>query len=146
VLEIKKIAPEDTYSLRQSALRPNQPIEASKYENDYLEDTFHLGAFLDGILISIASFYKEKNPCFTDEVQFRLRGMATLPEYRKQKAGSSLILHAEELLREKKVTLWWCNARATVSNYYKKLGLSECGEVFEIEPIGPHKLMFKKLS
>lgn len=146
MLIIKQIAPADTYEIRHKVLRPNQTIKACQYENDHVEDTFHLGAFLNEKIISIASFYREKNPCFDDELQYRLRGMATIPEHRLQKSASSLIRHAEERLMEKNVTLWWCNARTNVSDYYKKLGLLEYGREFEIVPIGMHKLMVKKMA
>ena len=145
MLEIRKINPEDTYLIRHKVLRPNQSIEACKYENDHQKDSFHLGAFFRETLISIASFHKEKHSCFDEEFQYRLRGMATLQDHRKLKAGSSILLHGEEILKKKNVQLWWCNARISVSDYYKKLGLHEFGEVFTIEPIGPHKLMYKKI-
>jgi predicted GNAT family N-acyltransferase len=108
-------------------------------------DTIHLGAFLNGQLVSIASFFHEKSDSFSFQNQYRLRGMATLPAFRNQKAGSSLISKAEEIMKEKKAELWWCNARTTVSNYYLKLGLKIEGDVFDIHPIGPHLLMWKKL-
>ncbi|WP_338787364.1 GNAT family N-acetyltransferase [Metabacillus sp. FJAT-53654] len=145
MLVIRQINPEDTYLIRHKVLRPNQSIEACKFENDHQIDSFHLGAFFRETLISIASFHKEKHPCFDEELQYRLRGMATLQDHRKLKAGSSILLHGEELLKEKNVELWWCNARISVSDYYKKLGLHEFGEVFTIEPIGPHKLMYKNI-
>lgn len=144
MLEIKQISAEDTYPIRHLVLRPNQTLEACKFDNDHQESSFHLGAFFNDTLISIASFYKEKHPNFDDKRQYRLRGMATLAEYRKVKAGSSLIVHAEDILTEElEADLWWCNARVTVSDFYKRLGLKEHGEVFEIESIGPHKLMYK---
>ncbi|WP_044640789.1 GNAT family N-acetyltransferase [Risungbinella massiliensis] len=146
MLKIKTITPEDTYPIRHKVLRPNQPIETCQYDTDHQKDSFHLGAFLDGKLISIASFYCETNDCFNTDLQYRLRGMATLEEYRNQKAGSSLIQYAETLLKKRGAQLWWCNARTSVSNYYQKLGLSEHGKVFEINPIGPHKLMYKKIA
>lgn len=146
MIQVKPINPEDTYPIRHKILRPNQLIEACQYDTDHKKDSFHLGAFLNGKLISIASFYKEQNLYFDAELQYRLRGMATLEEYRNQKAGSSLIQYAETLLKERKVGLWWCNARTSVSNYYKKQGLQEHGEVFEIDSIGPHKLMYKKIE
>ncbi|TCP29723.1 acetyltransferase (GNAT) family protein [Scopulibacillus darangshiensis] len=145
-MEIKYIKPKDTYKLRHKILRPNQTIEDCKFEGDMDEHSFHLGAYFNGQLISIASFYREKNPTLNGAMQYRLRGMATDGEYRKQKAGSSLIASAEEILKEKGADLWWCNARTKVSPYYKKLGLSEHGEVFDIHPIGPHKLMYKKIG
>lgn len=70
-------------------------------------------------------------------MQYRLRGMATLEEYRKQKAGNFLIRFAENILQKEGANLWRCNSRTSVSEYYKKLGLFEKENVFDIPAIGP---------
>ncbi|WP_036842800.1 GNAT family N-acetyltransferase [Pontibacillus marinus] len=145
LLEIKRIPPEDTYPLRHQILRPNQTIEACKYPADHEQDALHLGAYMSGELISIASFYKEKHTDIKGEHHYRLRGMATHPEFRLQKAGTYLIHKAESILREKQADALWCNARTTVSDYYKKLGFYEVGNVFDIHPIGPHIVMAKAI-
>lgn len=144
-MEIKIIAADETYSLRHLVLRPHQTIEDCHYPLDLLEDTIHTGAFLGGQLISIASFFREKSDKFDSAHQYRLRGMATHPEYRRQNAGSSQIRFAETIMKENGTTLWWCNARATVAEYYRKQGLVVIGDVFEVHPIGPHVLMYRKL-
>ena len=58
MVEVKRIEPEMTYNLRHIVLRPHQAIEDSKYDNDndHEDDAFHIGAFHQGILISVASF------------------------------------------------------------------------------------------
>jgi GNAT superfamily N-acetyltransferase len=145
MIEVKQISSEETYEIRHSILRPNQSLEDCKFEADLEPTTIHLGAFWDGKLISIGTFSVDSHPDLIGEVQYRLRGMATLVEYRSHKAGSTLIKHAEELLSQREVTIWWCNARTSVSDYYKKLGLNEHGDVFDIPYIGPHKLMYKNL-
>ncbi len=70
--------------------------------------------------------------------------MATLPNFRNKRAGSSLIQKAEQILKERKANILWCNGRITVTDYYKRLGFQEHGEIFEIEPIGLHKVLYKK--
>ncbi len=146
MIQVKSISAEETYSIRHSILRPNQSLEDCKFEADLDPATFHLGAFWEGKLISIGTFSSESHPELDGQVQYRLRGMATLEEYRNYKAGSMLIKYAEESLLQRQADLWWCNARISVSDYYKKLGLSEQGDVFELPSIGPHKLMYKHLS
>ncbi|MCU4667340.1 GNAT family N-acetyltransferase [Bacillus paralicheniformis] len=146
MIEVKPINAEDTYEIRHRILRPNQPLEACKYETDLLGGTFHLGGYYRDRLISIASFHQAEHSELEGQKQYQLRGMATLEGYREQKAGSTLIRHAEELLRKKGADLLWCNARTSVSGYYEKLGFSEQGEVYDIPPIGPHILMYKKLT
>ncbi|HDR7792931.1 TPA: GNAT family N-acetyltransferase [Bacillus luti] len=145
MITVKHIDASDTYLLRQKILRPNQSLEDCKYSSDYETDTFHLGAFLNDELISIASFSKEIYPGLPTDVHYRLRGMATLPNFRNKHAGSSLIQKAEQILQERNANILWCNGRITVADYYKRLGFHEHGEIFEIEPIGLHKVLYKKI-
>ncbi|WP_242236595.1 GNAT family N-acetyltransferase [Bacillus cereus group sp. BfR-BA-01316] len=145
MITVKHIDASETYLFRQTILRPNQPLEDCKYPSDYETDTFHLGAFINDELISIASFSKEIYPDFQTGIHYRLRGMATLPNFRNQRAGSSLIHKAEQILQERNANILWCNGRITVTDYYKRLGFHEHGEIFEIEPIGLHKVLYKKI-
>ena len=62
MFQIELIKPELTYSLRHRILRPNQSFEDCQYTTDYEEGAFHVGAFHQGKLISIASFCLEKHP------------------------------------------------------------------------------------
>ncbi|PFD96710.1 N-acetyltransferase [Bacillus sp. AFS023182] len=145
MVTIRCIDASETYELRQKILRPTQQLEDCKYPSDYETNSFHLGAFLHAELISIASFSAESEPSLQGNNHYRLRGMATMPSFRKQHAGSSLIQQAEVMLKEREAELLWCNARITVTDYYKRLGFLEHGEIFDIHPIGLHKLMYKTL-
>ncbi|AGA21534.1 Hypothetical protein YitI [Bacillus subtilis subsp. subtilis str. BSP1] len=146
MLEVKTISAEDTYEIRHRILRPHQSIEQCKYEEDHAKGSFHLGAFFEGKLISIASFSPQNQPLVKESPAYRLRGMATLEGYRDQKGGSTLIKHAEEKLAENGVQAVWCNARSHVKGYYSKLGWEVLGEPFEIPGIGTHIIMYKKLE
>ncbi|MFD0769987.1 GNAT family N-acetyltransferase [Bacillus sp. CGMCC 1.60114] len=145
MVEIKRIDCSQTYALRHEILRPNQSLEDCKYTSDHEENTFHLGAFINNMLISIASFSYEIHPSLGEGIHYRLRGMATRQNFRKQHAGSTLIHSAEAILAKRRAQLLWCNARITVANYYTRLGFQEYGEIFDIPPIGLHKLMYKLL-
>jgi len=146
MLDIKLIEPEMTYTLRQSVLRPNQSIEESMYESDHEKESFHVGAFYDGKLVSTASFIIENNTALSKEQQYRLRQMATLVDYRKLGAGRAIISFAENIINERDVNLLWCKGRTSVQKYYEKLGFKPYGDVFDYPPIGPHIVMVKKLS
>lgn len=145
MIEIRKIEPEMTYSIRHSVLRPHQLMDECKYETDHGAGAFHVGAFYQRELISIASFCIEKNSDFSSEIQYRLRGMATLEEFRKLGAGKSLISFAESLIKGQGFDLLWCKGRTSVQEYYSKLGFEVHGEVFDYPPIGPHIIMVKHL-
>ena len=90
---VEKISAADTLSIRQQVLRPNWTIEQCHFEGDQDETTFHIGAFKDGVLIGIATMMRDSSAelaaIATD--QYRLRGMAVLPEYRDQGIGRSVL-------------------------------------------------------
>ncbi len=142
---IRQITAAETIPLRHSVLRPHQPVAACHYPGDEDEVNFHIGAFHNEDLISVASYFLEKHPDLDEGPQYRLRGMATAPAFRGQKAGSQLLVKGNEILSKKGVPVWWCNARISAAGYYEKAGLSQLGEIFEIKPIGMHKVMYLRL-
>src|SRR5690606_39000089 len=121
MLAIKHIKPSETYQLRQTILRPQQSIEACMYKGDEFESTIHLGAFWEGKLISIGTFIQATHPDLSGVLPYQLRGMATNPNHRRQKAGGTLMTYAEQLLKEKHCDLLWCNARYNIKDYYAHL-------------------------
>ncbi|MCX7615114.1 MAG: GNAT family N-acetyltransferase [Clostridiales bacterium] len=142
---VKEIPKEDVLDLRSIVLRNGLSPSECVFPRDELPSTFHLGGFVNGKLICIGSFYEEANMAFDAQKPFHLRGMATLPEYRGQNAGTLLISEAEKIIKERGGDLWWCNARVTAIDFYVRLGLKTIGDIFNIEGVGPHKLMFQKL-
>ncbi len=139
---IKKITPEDTYHLRQLVLRPGLNLESCKFPMDFDQESFHLGSFHHNSLVSISSYQYEENPLFEGK-QYRLRGMATHPNFRQLGHASSLIKEAEKKLMLKKCTCLWFNARIKAIPFYQRLGYIIKGSEFEIEGVGAHHLMFK---
>lgn len=146
MLEIRKIEPEMTYSVRHIVLRPHQTVEDCKYDTDHQDNAFHVGAFYQGELVSVASFCVEKHLDFPIKKQYRLRAMATLKDFRKLGAGRSLVNYAEDFIKEQGFNILWCKGRTTVQGYYSRLGFKAHGEVFDYPPIGPHIIMYKKLG
>ena len=146
MLDVRKIKPEMTYSLRHKILRPHQPIEEVKYDTDHNDLAFNVGAFYHGELITVASFSVDNNPNFPSAMQYSLRAMATSEDYRMLGAGRTVVTFAEGLIKEQGFDYLWCNARTSVQDYYQKLGFVTHGEVFDYPPIGPHIVMYKKLG
>lgn len=138
VLRIKAI---DTHPIRHKMLRPSGTLEDCIFQGDSDELTFHLGAFVDKKLVSVASFYFERSDKFPDTYQYRLRGMATLPEYQGQGLSSALLKTAFPVIKQNQCTLLWCNAREKAMGFYKKVGFLPTGDFFNIPHIGKHILM-----
>jgi GNAT superfamily N-acetyltransferase len=142
-LDVRRISARDTLPLRHKLLREGKDLETCKYEGDEDDQTFHLGAFIDSKLVSVASLYFERHPSFEDPYQYRLRGMATMPEHRRTGLSSALLQMAFPIVKQNQCTLLWCNARTSAIGYYEKSGFEIVGEEFDIPEIGPHYLMVK---
>ncbi len=142
-MKILRISASDTYDIRHKMLRPGRPKESTHFPGDEDDQTFHLGAFDGNKLVSVASFFFENHPDLThDEYQYRLRGMATLPEYQGQGHSSALLKMAFPIIKLNQCSLLWCNARESALGYYQKVGFEKKGEPFNIPQIGEHILMF----
>lgn len=144
-MKVLQISARDTHSLRHKVLRQGRPIEECYFEGDEDDQTFHLGAFINTKLVSVASFYYERNPAFEDENQYRLRGMATLEEHRGSGHSRALLKTAFPIIKQNFCSLVWCNARLSAVGFYEKTGFVVTGEQFEVPIIGPHFLLFKKI-
>jgi len=143
MVQIKYIIPEETYPIRKKILRKNIDLP-SEFHGDFDKETFHLGLFEDDKLVSIASFVKSIHENFKG-TQFQLRGMATLEEFQGNGYGKYVVLEAEKILREKNISILWCNARVSAVHFYYKQGFKSIGQEFDIPQIGGHFVMFKKL-
>ena len=141
---IKNISAKDTYSIRKEVLRKGIDLPF-KFNGDLDKDTFHLGAYKDGFLVGVASFMKV-NLDFFNGTQYQLRGMATLYKVRGLGFGKLLISEASNQLKQKGIAIIWCNAREVALKFYERNGFKIIGESFEIDKVGTHYKMYKKLN
>lgn len=142
---IDYISTEEALDLRNRVLRNNAGLDKCVFPTDELDGNFHLGRFVDHKIVSIATFYPE------DDEQhgsggFRLRGMATDPEFSGKGYGSDLINFAINELRSANASYIWCHARSSAIGFYEKLGFEVVSEEFEVKGIGPHFKMIKNIS
>ncbi len=143
---IRNITPAETVSLRQRILRPHQKPENCIYPHDDSAESFHLGTFVDERLVGIASFLYDSNSELPEpEYQYRIRGMATLPEFRSAGIGTALLMAGLEDIKTRKARRIWCNARETAFAFYEKSGFVMHGEIFELPGIGPHKVLWREV-
>jgi GNAT superfamily N-acetyltransferase len=120
------------YDLRARVLRPGRPREESRFAGDDDPATVHLGAFLDGRCVGIATLVQEHG--------LRLRGMAVEPKLQGRGIGAALVRHVQQIAAQAGQDLW-CNARTSAAGFYRKLGWVVEGDVFDIPAIGPHYVM-----
>lgn len=138
----KYITTEETLDLRNRVLRNNAGRGKCVFPTDDTEGNFHLGHFEGDELVSIATFYPE-DYMGRSGAGFRLRGMATDPDFAGRGYGSDLIKFAINELRSANASYIWCHARSSALGFYEKLGFEVISEEFEIPEIGPHFDMIK---
>ena len=145
-LAVRRISAAETRQLRHRVLWPHlSSTEVCVIDIDDREDAFHVGVFADERLISIGSFFAMDSPRLSMHPQYRLRAMATDPEFRRQHAGDTLIQFALQELGLRGVAVLWCDARLVAVPFYEQLGFKKFDDVYEVPLIGPHHFMWKEV-
>ena len=131
-VQIRRIAAPDTSALRDAILRPSLAPGGSVYPGDEAADTLNLGAFVEGELVAVATLCREPMPGEQSTTSWRLRGMATVPEYRGRGLGKELAQRCIAYAAEQEGTVVWCTSRITTAPFYQALGFVEHGEPFRL--------------
>ncbi|GLS27180.1 GNAT family N-acetyltransferase [Marinibactrum halimedae] len=145
-VEIRRIEAYETLSLRSTVLRPGQPESECVFPGDDEPTTFHFGALLNNNVIGIVSIFSQEHEKISSTRCFRIRAMATDPEYRHLGLGRKLLQAAEHHARQFGAEYLWANARTVAQDFYKKCGYDLDNTIFNIEDIGPHIWINKTLS
>lgn len=135
---IKRITAEELRPLRKKLLRPTLEYSQLFYYGDEEKNTFHAGAFDNGLLVGIASICHENKPNDNTPDSWRLRGMAVEHEYRRKKIGHHILSSCIDHVKNQGGKHIWFNARLVAVDFYKTFGFQITSELFEIEDIGPH--------
>ena len=144
-MTIKQVNVEIIRPLRNLVLRPGQPIESTDYNRDKEFQTLHYANIINQKVCSISTFYPEPITAIEASVAYRLRGMATHPNYRRQGLARAMMHQAMVDIQKLGCDLLWCKARLVAIDFYESLGFMKTGQIYEIEGIGPHYTMYKYL-
>jgi GNAT superfamily N-acetyltransferase len=134
-----EIEPAATRPLRQAVLRPHESLEALAAHEP--PGTFALGARDGTALVAVGLIAPDGEPG-----GWRIRGMATEPAARGAGAGSAILRRLVEHAERQGARRVWCNARVAARTLYERAGLTAVSEEFEIESIGPHVVMERRLT
>ena len=107
--------------LRHSVLWPNRSQEYCRVEGD--PDGLHFGAFIDEVLVCVASVYLTSN-------QARLRKFATDIGYQKLGIGSKMLDFIIHSLKRRELEYFWCDARESALGFYQRFGMQIYSERF----------------
>jgi GNAT superfamily N-acetyltransferase len=145
-VEIRVISAAETRPIRHLVLRPHQSPEMLVYAGDDAPDSLHVGAFLDGALVGVASVLRQSFAGAPDLDTWQLRGMATLPNARRMGCGAALVHACIAHVEGYGGAALWCNGRTSALRFYRTLGFETLGEEFMTPETGPHFVMWRAIG
>ncbi len=146
MIRIDVVDAETIRPIRHAVLRPGRPYEETRFALDELDDAYHAGAFREERLVGIISLYPESRDGSLRQGDWRIRGMAVLPEEQGKGLGARLLEAAVEHARSHGARSVWCNARTSALGFYERAGFSVEGDEFDIPGIGPHYVLKRSLG
>ena len=145
-IEIRAISAAEARPIRHLVLRPHQPAETLVYPGDDAPESLHVGAFLHGKLVGIASVSRQPFPGAPGLDTWQLRGMATLPNARRMGCGAALVRACVAHVEAHGGAALWCNGRTSALSFYRALGFETRGEEFMTPGTGPHFVMWRVIG
>jgi GNAT superfamily N-acetyltransferase len=140
--QIRRVEAAETFPLRHRVLRPHERHDALAPGGAGASETFHFAAMEDGTAIGSAAVTREPPPWAPDHPSaWRLRGMATADNRRREGIGAAVLEAVVEHVRRNGGGLLWCNARAPAVSFYERAGFKTRGEGWVDPIIGPHVAM-----
>jgi GNAT superfamily N-acetyltransferase len=143
-LRVRSCSPDDIVYLRHTVLRPHQTLDEVRSETGGHAAAAHFCAD-DGAgrVVCIASVWPEAAPWQPGAPDnWRLRGMATAPEWRGRGAGSAVLAAVLAHVSAAGGGLLWCTARLGAVGFYQRAGMVTMGDQWEEPFIGPHIAMY----
>ena len=148
-LHLERLAAEQVQPLRTKILRPHfEEGELCEFPQDHHHDTAHYGLVdQDSAAQAAVTFIHNKCPEKPDVEAIQLRGMCVHEAMQRQGLGERLLEGALGQLAVgfPAAKIVWCNARLSAADFYEKMGFERIGEVFEVDEIDPHVVMWRKL-
>ena len=139
---VQRVSVDAISELRDRVLRGGQVQGEFAYPDD--PATTHLAVFDGGTVVSCATTFPE---AFEGEAQaWRVRGMATAPEYRGRGCGRALVDAAVERASAASIPLLWCNVRTSALGFYEECGFEIVGPEFITGTGIPHRVALCRLS
>lgn len=150
---VAAVEPSRTFALRQAVLRPHQRVEEMHLPGSEQTEAAAFAASLgvDGEVLSTGAVAPEPLSDHATTAappgrQWRLRSMATRPEWRSSGLGTEVLRAVVAHVARHGGGLLWCHARTPAVSFYERAGfVVVSGEWIEPE-IGPHVMMWRTVD
>ncbi|KGJ87430.1 GNAT family N-acetyltransferase [Colwellia psychrerythraea] len=130
-MDIRQIEWQQTIPVRHRVLWPEKPPEFCYVDGD--EIGIHFGAFVNDVLVCVASIYiEDKNA--------RLRKYATELNFQGQGIGSAVLNKVITYLTTHEINVFWCDARESALSFYQRFGMVRQGERFYKSDVPYYKM------
>lgn len=141
-VDVEQVPPGLTAALRRRVLRPHQTVAELVAET--APGTIGFAAFSGGAVVGSALLSQEPFP--DGEIDaWRLRGMATAPEFQGRGVGGAVLSTVIDYVRIAGGTVLWANARTPARRFYESHGFAAVGDIWNDPDIGPHIRMWRKV-
>lgn len=153
---VRRCRAEEVLPVRRLVLRPHQRLAETTFPGDSAPATAHFCAEDEGgRVVCVATVCQEEIAWPPGDARpegtvgatpWRLRGMATIPEWRGKGAGSALLAAVVNHVAGMGGGVLWCNARLSAVAFYERAGMVRIGHPWDEPVIGPHVKMWKMVS
>lgn len=147
-VDLRAISVDEVQAFRERVLHPREK-KHSKYEGDDACETLHLGAFVGTCLAAVGTICRASmfdNDDIFHPNSWRLRGMATLDQFRSRGLGKSVAKGCVAHAASRGATIVWCSARQSAVGFYRSLGFEKEGRSFPLPEYSEEKYTLMKLS
>ena len=143
---VKKVESEELYPIRNDVLRKNKGFEYCKFKGDNLTSSAHFGVLKNKKIVGGVSLIVNNTENLVSNNVIQLRGMCVYEAFQKQNVGLSLLNMAELFAIDNNYEYIWMNARKIALDFYLRNGYINNFRSFNIEQIGKHYFLFKKIK
>jgi len=143
---VERVAAREVLPLRAAVLRPGLPESSARFEGDESPEAIHLAIRQEERTVAVASAIPDGLPGDPRPGDWRVRGMASVPELRGRGMGAALLSAIESRTRAVGARRLWCNARVGAVGLYERAGYGPVGARFELAGIGEHARMVHPLD
>ena len=144
--ELKKIKANKLFSIRAKVLRTNTENENCNFPGDNDDESIHIGAYKNNNLIGGVSLFKKKTEHKNLKKSYQLRGMCVLDIFQNKGLGKKMLDKIEKLCMLHGGLNIWMNSRKKAVNFYLKSNYIDSAISYEIEGIGVHNFLYKRLK
>jgi GNAT superfamily N-acetyltransferase len=122
MIEIKRVAADKTWDLRQKVMWPTKPKDFVVLPND--DEGLHYGLFENQHLVSVVSL-------FINGQMAQFRKFATDVDFQGMGYGTKLLKYLIDEAKVLNISELGCDARVSAIGFYERLGMTIASDIFQ---------------